>query len=88
MIKITWVLKSIPMLLIFGLNADGITACLIEQPEKAFFPIEVTDDGIVIFDKDMHFSNAYFFIVVTEDGNETFFKDLQFPKHLFGILSI
>ena len=49
----TLVLESIPRFLI--LNDDWIKICVNdEHPEKALFPIEVTEEGIVICVNDEH----------------------------------
>ena len=66
------------MVLIFALDMspryfvsidDGIVICVNdEHPQKAFLPIEVTEEGIVICVNDEHPSKAYLPIEVTEEG--------------------
>ena len=53
----------------FVSNDDGIVICACgEHPEKAIFPIEVTEEGIVICVNDEHPEKVLFPIEVTEEG--------------------
>lgn len=50
------------------------------QSSKAFIPIKVTDDGIVISFKEVHPLKAFHSIVTTEDGIITSFNEVHPEK--------
>ena len=54
------------------------------QLEKAFSPIEIIEEGIVILINDEHPEKAFFPILVTEEGIVIFFND-EHPKKVLSL---
>lgn len=65
------------------LKVDGDSKCIYskdEQPLKASFSIDVTEEGIEISFKDEQLANVFSPISVTDGGIETLDKEEQFMK--------
>lgn len=66
---------------------ECISICSREvHPLKAFFPIKVTEDGIVICVSDLHFSKELSPIDFKDDGSIISENDEQFEKQLLPIV--
>ena len=66
---------------------DVISICFKDiHSENAPFPIDMTEDGILILSNDEHLENARFPIDITDDGIEIWVNDVQLVNELFPIV--